>query len=67
MKIQDRTPNPISNKKIWDMAKVISDREKAAKDQTSQNVDLVSLQLDWFDWIEKILFENADVKANYKK
>jgi hypothetical protein len=58
---QIRTPNPISNKKICDMAKVIVDRQKVAKDIDFKKVDLNSLEEDWFDWIEEILFENGAV------
>ena len=56
-----RVPNPITNKTIWDMAKVIVDRQKAAKDIDFKKVDTNSLEEDWFDWIEEILFEGGEV------
>jgi hypothetical protein len=58
---QIRTPNPISNQKIWDMVKVIVDKQKAAKDLPTENVDWNSLEGDWFDWIEEILFKDGEV------
>ena len=58
---QTRVSNPISNKTIWDMAKVIVDRQKAAKDIDFKKVDTNSLEEDWFDWIEEILFEGGEV------
>ena len=55
-----RTPNPISNQKIWEMAKVIVDKQKSAKDLT-EKVDWNTLEECWFDWIEDILFENGEI------
>ncbi len=60
---QIRTPNPITNQRIWDMAKVIVDKLKRTMDLPKEeyNVDWNSLEANWFDWLEEVLFENADV------
>ena len=56
-----RVPNPITNQKIWDMAKVIVDKQRSAIKLGSNKLDWNSLEEDWFDWIEEILFENGNV------
>jgi len=56
-----RVPNPITNQKIWDMAKVIVDKQRIAFESDSANLDWNSLEEDWFDWIEEILFEDGEV------
>lgn len=44
---------PLTNQKLWEMAKVIVDKQKAAKKQLTDNVD-------WkFDWLEEELFSNG--------
>ena len=59
--LKARVPNPITNEKIWDMAKVIVDKQRSAIELGSKKLDWNSLEEDWFDWIEEILFENGTV------
>ena len=58
---ETRVPNPITNQKIWDMAKVIVDNQRSAIEIGSYKLDWNSLEEDWFDWIEEILFEGGEV------
>lgn len=48
---------PLTNQKLWEMAKIIVDKQKKAKDLKS-DVDWESLEEDWFDWLEEELFGN---------
>jgi len=48
---------PLTNQKLWEMAKVIVDRQKKAKELKS-DVDWDGLEEDWFDWLEEELFGN---------
>ena len=44
------------------MAKVIVDKQKAAKDLPYHaSINWGSLEVDWFDWLYEILFEGAEV------
>lgn len=62
MSEQTRIPNPITNQKIWDMSKVIVDRIKQANASNFEEpIDWLLLEELYFDWIEEILFEGADV------
>lgn len=56
-----RVPNPLTNQKIWDMAKVIVDKQRSAIELGSAKLDWNSLEEDWFDWLEEILFEGGEV------
>ena len=40
------------------MAKVITDKQKAAKENTTDKVDWNILEEMWFDWLEEELFGN---------
>lgn len=57
----ERTPNPITNKKMWEMVKVITEKQKAAKEMTVDNVDWNMLEGMWFDWLEEQLFDESNV------
>ena len=46
----------LTNQKLWDMAKTIVDKQKSAKEQSTDNVDWNMLQDLWFDWLEEELF-----------
>jgi len=41
-----------TNKKLWAMAKVITERQKAAKESTTDKVDWDELMGEWFDWLK---------------
>lgn len=49
---------PLTNQKLWDMAKLITDRQRKAKDLTTDKVDWNMLEEEWFDWLEGELFGN---------
>ena len=49
---------PLTNQKLWEMAKVITDKQKAAKEQPTDKVDWNMLEEMWFDWLEEELFGN---------
>jgi hypothetical protein len=48
----------LTNQKLWEMAKVITDKQKAAKENTTDKVDWNILEEMWFDWLEEELFGN---------
>lgn len=49
---------PLTNQKLWEMAKVITDKQKSAKEQSLDKVDWNMLEEMWFDWLEEELFGN---------
>jgi hypothetical protein len=49
---------PLTNQKLWEMAKVITDRQKKAKEHPTNKVDWDMLEGMWFDWLEEELFGN---------
>jgi hypothetical protein len=49
---------PLTNQKLWEMAKVITEKQKAAKEQLTDKVDWNMLEEMWFDWLEEELFGN---------
>lgn len=49
---------PLTNQKLWEMAKVITDKQKLAKEQPTDKVDWNMLEEMWFDWLEEELFGN---------
>jgi len=49
---------PLTNQKLWEMAKVIVDRQKAAKEISADKVYWDMLEEAWFDWLEEKLFGN---------
>jgi len=49
---------PLTNQKLWDMAKLITDRQRKAKEQPTDKVDWDMLEEVWFDWLEEELFGN---------
>jgi len=52
-----RVSLPLTNQKLWDMAKVIVDRQKKAMELNSDSdVYWEILQEDWFNWLEEELF-----------
>ena len=59
MDIEERTPPPMANKKLWEMAKVITDKQKAAKEYPSDRIDFNLLEEFWFDWLEEQIFEST--------
>ena len=50
---------PLTNQKLWEMAKVIVDRQKAAKEISADKVYWDMLEEAWFDWLEEKLFGNC--------
>jgi hypothetical protein len=49
---------PLTNQKLWEMAKIITDKQKSAKEQPTDRVDWNMLEEMWFDWLEEELFGN---------
>ena len=58
--MSERQPLPITNQKLWDMAKLITDRQKKAKERKEDIVDWNDLEEMWFDWLEEELFGKQD-------
>ena len=51
-----RIPLPLTNQQLWEMAKVITKKQKAANDLQNDNVDWDVLEEMWFNWLEEELF-----------
>jgi len=51
----NRTPLPLSNQKLWDMAKTITEKQEAATKLMHSKVDWNMLQGEWFDWLQEEL------------
>lgn len=49
---------PLTNQKLWEMAKLITDRQRKAKELPTDKVDWNMLEGEWFDWLEDELFGN---------
>ena len=49
---------PLTNQKLWEMAKLITDRQRKAKELQTDKVDWNMLEEEWFDWLEEELFGN---------
>ena len=49
---------PLTNKKLWDMAKLITDRQRKAKELPTDKVNWNMIEEEWFDWLEEELFSN---------
>jgi len=47
-----------TNQKLWDMAKVITEKQKAATEIDLRKVDWNMLEETWFDWLYQELIEN---------
>jgi len=59
----ERTPKPITNQKMWEMVKVITEKQKAAKELPTETVPWNMVEEMWFDWLEEELFENDNTIA----
>jgi hypothetical protein len=49
---------PLTNQKLWEMVKLITDRQRKAKELPTDKVDWNMLEEMWFDWLEEELFGN---------
>jgi len=49
---------PLTNQKLWEMAKLITDRQRKAKELPTDKVDWNMLEEERFDWLEEELFGN---------
>lgn len=49
---------PLTNEKLWEMAKLITDRQRKAKEQPTDMAYWDMLEEMWFDWLEEELFGN---------
>jgi hypothetical protein len=49
---------PLTNQQLWDMAKVIVEKQKIANDSPKIKIDWEDLEEDWFHWLEDSLFSN---------
>lgn len=49
---------PLTNQKLWRMAKLITDRQRKAKELPTDKVDWDMLEEEWFNWLEEELFGN---------
>lgn len=47
-----------TNQKLWEMAKVITDKQKAATEIDLSKVDWNMLEESWYDWLEEELIKN---------
>ena len=56
MKENTRRSLPLTNQKLWEKAKVITDRQKLASNQPTDKVDWDMLEEMWFDWLEENIF-----------
>jgi len=48
---------PLTNQKLWDIAKVITAKQKAAKEELTDKVDWNMLEELWFDYLKEELTE----------
>lgn len=46
---------PITNQILWDMSKLITDRQKKASETDTSKVDWTMLEEDWFNYLEEML------------
>ena len=46
---------PLTKQKLWEMAKVIADKQKAATENPTDKVDWNMLEEMWFDWLDEEL------------
>jgi hypothetical protein len=53
-----RQPLLLTNQKLLEMAKVITEKQKAAKVEPTDKVDWDMLEELWFDWLKEELFGN---------
>ena len=53
---------PITNQILWDMAKLISDRQKKASETDTSKVDWEMLEVTWFDYLEETLTKINDIQ-----
>lgn len=68
VKVQDDTQSlqscvreslPLTNQMMWKMAKIITEKQKAAKEQPTNKIDWNLLEEFWFDWLEEELCSNV--------
>lgn len=50
---------PLTNQMMWKMAKIITEKQKAAKEQPTDKIDWNLLEEFWFDWLEEELCSNV--------
>ena len=50
-----RQSKPLTNQKLWEMAKTITECQKLAKEMPNANIDWNTLEDIWFDWLEEEL------------
>ena len=53
---EPRVSKLLSNQKIWEMARVITDRQRKAIESKNKAYDWSLLEELWFDWLEEELF-----------
>jgi hypothetical protein len=54
---------PLTNQKLWEMAKLITDRQKKAKELPTDKISWTMLEETWFDWLEEELFGESKNEA----
>jgi hypothetical protein len=60
--LNTRCSLPLTNQKLWEMAKLITEKQKKAKENPLDKIDWDSLTEDWFDWLEEELFGKEEEK-----
>ena len=50
---------PLTNQKLWDMAKIIVEKQKEAI-KLENDIDWNMLEEMWFDWLEESLFADKN-------
>jgi len=55
-----RNSLPLTNQKLWQMAKIITDRQQKAKELPTEKIDWNILEGFWFDWLEEELCDDCD-------
>jgi len=46
---------PLTNQQMWKMAKIITEKQKAARDHPTDLIDWNLLEGFWFEWLEEEL------------
>lgn len=51
-----RNSLPLTNQKLWEMAKTITEKQKSATEQSKDKIDWDMIEEMWFDWLEEEIF-----------
>ena len=62
----NRQSLPLPNQKLWEMAKIITERQKATLKANGKLIDWRMLEGDWFDWLEESIFGESTFRCIIK-